>query len=98
WRQDLCVLVWRDLEPLGLLLARFDRTDDAGAQAAQYLILLEHRKIEHHHDAVAKERDDAVFSRPERQRSGRQDVGAFEPGSIDAISKQKRSHLSPCCG
>src|SRR5262249_7618235 len=92
--QDLLVLVRRDLDDRGLVLTRLDRTDDPRLQSADDLVLLQHRKVEQHRDAIAKERDDADFPRSERERSGWQNVGLLEPGRVDAIAEEDRARLS----
>src|SRR5262249_22558536 len=75
----------------GLVLTRLDRTDDPRLQPADDFVLLQHRKIEQHRDAIAKEGNDAVFPRSERERSGGQDIGLLEAGRLDAIAEQDRA-------
>ena len=90
-RQDLFVLVGRNLDSRRLLLAPLGRAGDPAGKLADNLVLLQRRHADQDRDAVAEQRDDAAVTGAKRQRLGRQHVVAFEPYGVDAVAEQQRA-------
>src|ERR1700722_3341079 len=89
WR-ELFVFVRRDLDLHDLLFAWLYRTDDAAVQPAYDLVLFERRHADKDGNAIAKQRNNSLFSGAERQRQRRQYVAALQARGLDTAAKQKR--------
>ena len=97
-RRDLVVPVGRELDDRGLLLVAGELADDALAQAADDLVLLERREADQHRDAVAEEGDEAVLAGPEGEGGRGEHVAALEPGDVEAVAQQERAGGDPRSG
>ena len=68
---------------------RANSPDDALAQAADHLVLLEGREADEHGDAVAEQGHEAVLPGPEGEGRRREDVAALEPGHVEAVAQEE---------
>src|SRR5581483_550095 len=88
---DLVVLLGSDLDDRALVLGARIGRDDARAQAAQDLVLLDRRKPDEHDDPVAKQhRVTSVHAERERRRGD--DVAALQHRRVEPVAEQQR----PC--
>jgi hypothetical protein len=63
--------------------------DDALAQAADHLVLLQGREAHEHRDPVAEQGHEAVLPGPEGQGRGGENVAALQAGDIEPVAQEQ---------